>query len=215
VVDTTTLGRPLRTETTRRTHPAHRPGRVSDLFEASALLSERREHRTVPIRFATDDDLDRLEGVENDADQLLIERFHPEAWERASTGRWRAAQPGFLLVATEEGAAVGFAHVLEAADGAHLEQLAVLRSAGRRGHGTALVRAALEEVGRRGCDRVTLRTYADVPWNAPFYARLGFVESEPDTDFLRGLLAVEARFGLDRFGRRLQMTAVSDVPGPR
>lgn len=106
------------------------------------------------IRFATDRDrdLDRLEGIENDADELFLERFRPEEWAGAATGQWRAAQRGFLLVAAEaeDGEAVGFAHVLAGASGAHLEQLAVLRVSGRRGHGAALVRAALEEAGRRG-----------------------------------------------------------------
>ena len=169
------------------------------------------------IRFATDDDLDLLEGIENEADELFIERFRPERWGRASTGRLRAAQPGFLLVAAESdgGEAVGFAHVLEVDGGAHLEQLAVRPATGRRGHGSALVRAALEEAARRGHDRVTLRTYADVPWNAPFYARLGFVESEPETDFLRALVTVETDLGLERYGRRVQLSADSAVLGPR
>ena len=167
------------------------------------------------IRFATGGDLGRLEGIENDADELFIERFQPEDWGRASTGARRAAQPGFLLVAAESegGEAIGFVHVLEAGDGAHLEQLAVLRTSARRGHGAALIRAALQEAGRRGHARVTLRTYADVPWNAPFYASLGFVESEPDTAFLRGLIAAEA--GLEQHGRRVQLTATTGVPGPR
>ncbi len=167
------------------------------------------------IRFATDRDLDRLEGIENDADELFLERFHPEEWAGAATGQWRAAQPGFLLVAAEaeDGEAVGFAHVLEVGGGAHLEQLAVLRASGRRGHGAALVRAALEEAGRRGHARVTLRTFADVPWNAPFYCRFGFVESEPDTASLRELIELEA--GLERYGPRVQMTAATAVPGPR
>lgn len=177
------------------------------------------EHRRMPIRFASDDDLDRLEHIENDADELLIERFQPEGWQRASSGRQRAAQPGFLLVAagTEDGPAIGFAHVLELdhEGGTHLEQLAVLRDAGRRGHGSALVRAALAEASRRGHRRMTLRTYADVPWNAPFYARHGFVESAPDTDLLRGLVDIEAALGLDLHGRRIQMTAETTVGGPR
>jgi GNAT superfamily N-acetyltransferase len=168
------------------------------------------------IRFATEDDLDLLEAIENDADALFIERFQPDGWTRAMSGRWRAVQPGFLLVAGEpDGRVAGFAHVLEIGGGAHLEQLAVPPADGRRGHGRALVLAALEEAGRRGHDRLTLRTYADVPWNAPFYARLGFTESDPDTDLLRRLVTEEARLGLDRYGRRVQLAAVTGVLGPR
>ncbi|WP_375390294.1 GNAT family N-acetyltransferase [uncultured Amnibacterium sp.] len=168
------------------------------------------------IRSALDADLDLLAGIEDAADRRFVDLFRPERWDAAPSGRVRAAQPGFVLVAAERpsGPPIGFVHVLEH-DGAHLEQLAVLPEAGRRGHGRALVRAALVESARRGHERVTLRTYADVPWNAPFYASLGFVESEPDTPFLRGLVATEARLGLDRHGRRVQLTASSGVPGPR
>lgn len=168
------------------------------------------------VRFATDADLDRLEDIENDADRLFLERFAPAAWVPATSGRERAAQPGFLLVGAErsEGQAVGFVHVLELGGGAHLEQLAVRPAFGRRGYGRALVRAALAEAGRRGHDRVTLRTYAAVPWNAPWYTALGFVESEPDSEPLRNLVAEEASAGLERHGRRVQMTAPTR-PDPR
>ena len=173
------------------------------------------------IRFATEDDLDVLADIEDDADRLFLERFRPEAWSPAPPGRSRAEQPGFLLVAAEwTGAeAAGFAHVLEIDGGAHLEQVAVRRAVARRGVGRALVQAALAEAAHRGHARVTLRTYADVPWNAPFYAGLGFAESEPDTDHLRDLVVEERRHGLERYGRRVQMTArttaQNEVPGPR
>ncbi len=44
-----------------------------------------------------------------------------------------------------------------------------------------------------------LTTFRDVPWNMPFYARLGFDEVAPNelTPALRAVLADEARRGLD------------------
>ena len=42
--------------------------------------------------------------------------------------------------------------------------------------------------------------------NGPFYSRAGFVETEPDTDFLESLVRVERALGLERHGRRIQMT---------
>jgi hypothetical protein len=53
--------------------------------------------------------------------------------------------------------------------------------------------------------RLTLRTYADVPWNAPFYRSCGFVECDPDTDFLKDLVKVEQQLGMAAYGRRVQM----------
>jgi hypothetical protein len=65
-----------------------------------------------------------------------------------------------------------------------------------------------EQSGRRyrGYDELTLRTYADVPWNAPFYATCGFTETEPATDFHRHLHLVEAGLGLSRYSQRRQVT---------
>ena len=151
-----------------------------------------------------------LQGVEDAADRLLVELLQPTGWTPAPPGAKRVAEPGFVLVAEEDGAVVGFVHVLEPEGAAHLEQLAVLPEHGRLGHGRALVEAAMREAARRGHERITLRTYADVPFNAPFYASCGFAESTPDTPSLRGLVEVETRLGLDRWGRRVQMIAVLD-----
>lgn len=164
---------------------------------------------SVSIRHVAPDDYLAVESIENAADQLLIDRLSPESWEPAPSGSSRASEPGFLLVAeeTDAGSIVGFVHVLEIDGIAHLEQISVLPQVGRRGYGRRLVEAAMEEAHRRGFERLTLRTYADLPWNGPFYARVGFVETEPATDFHKHLVEVEERLGLARYGRRVQMTA--------
>ena len=164
---------------------------------------------SVSIRRAVPKDYLAVESIENAADQLLIDRLSPDRWEPAPSGLSRAAAAGFVLVAEEieTGTIVGFVHVLEADGIAHLEQLSVLPQMGRRGYGRALLDTAMDEARRRGYGLITLRTYAHVPWNAPFYARAGFVETPPTTDFHRDLIEVEERLGLARFGRRVQMTA--------
>lgn len=168
------------------------------------------------IRLATAEDHAVLEQIERAADLLLTDRFGAEDWPPPTTAEERRSADGFVLVAapslTQESAGrgarpVGFVQVLDLADHAHLEQLSVDPAYGRRGIGRALVLAAQRESRRRGRTHLTLRTYADVPWNAPFYARCGFEESTPDTDFLRELATVEERLGLTRHGRRIQMTA--------
>lgn len=160
------------------------------------------------IREASAEDLESLEEIENDADALFIDRFQPEVWWRAPSGAVRAAAPGFVLVAVDlDATVVGFVHVLEVDGGAHLEQLSVRRTHARRGCGRALVEAAKSEGARRGHREMTLRTYAEVPWNAPFYVTMGFRTSAPVSEFHRSLLLVEAELGLERYGRRVQMTA--------
>lgn len=162
---------------------------------------------TIRIRFATPADYAAVETIENAADQLLIDWLIPAQWPPGPSGASRASDPGFVLVAeaTVAGAVVGFAHVIETDGIAHLEQLSVSPEHSRLGYGRMLIDAAKKEARGRGYDRLTLRTYADVPWNGPFYSRAGFAEEAPSTDFHRKLIDVEESLELARYGRRVQM----------
>jgi GNAT superfamily N-acetyltransferase len=87
-----------------------------------------------------------------------------------------AASAGRLFVAeAADRTLAGFALVVLLADGsAHLEELDVLPECGRRGIGTALVEAACRWAKANGRRKLTLTTFRDVPFNAPYYLRLGF-----------------------------------------
>lgn len=168
----------------------------------------------VHVRPARAGDDAATEQIEVAADALLIDLFRADDWPPPTPPHERSSSPGFVLVAEHSGdedtapTPVGFVHVLELDGHAHLEQLSVLPAFGRRGIGRQLVGAALAEARRRGHTRITLRTYAEVPWNAPFYASCGFRMTEPDTPLLRMLVDTEAALGLFRHGARVQMTAL-------
>jgi GNAT superfamily N-acetyltransferase len=158
------------------------------------------------IRLARDADLPFLAAIEDAGDALFAERFGEVAWPAASSGEERAAEPGILLVAVDDdGTVVGFSHVLDLDGHWHLEQIAVDPAHGRRGIGSALLEATHAELFRCGASEVTLRTYADVPWNAPFYAQHGYVELDPLPAHLRPLADTEEQMGLPRHGRRVAM----------
>jgi GNAT superfamily N-acetyltransferase len=57
----------------------------------------------------------------------------------------------------------------------HIEELDVDPAHQRRGIGRALIERAAREGRARGLRSMTLLTFRDVPWNAPFYASAGFV----------------------------------------
>lgn len=105
---------------------------------------------------------------------------------------------------------VGFAR-LEIVDGqAHLAQLAVSPDQGGRGIGRALVTAAKAWALEAGFHTMTLCTFAEVPFNGPFYASCGFIEV-PEEQMAPGLAALrreEAALGLDVMGRRVAMRAL-------
>jgi len=78
-------------------------------------------------------------------------------------------------LATERSAAVvGFISAEAFGRTLHIWELSVAEQWQRRGIGTRLIEHAIREARRRGMDDVTLTTFRNVPWNAPFYQALGF-----------------------------------------
>lgn len=162
------------------------------------------------IRKATRADLDALEAIEDAADSLYVEYFGATEWHEPTAGRQRAAAPGFVLVAgpAEEGEPpYGFAHVLEWDGCSHLDQLSVRPEWQRQGIGTALIQAAARETAGNGYREMTLMTFREVPWNAPFYSRLGFTSIQPRCAFEDAAVKLEYGLGLHRYGTRTLMVA--------
>lgn len=56
----------------------------------------------------------------------------------------------------------------------HIAELSVAGTWQRQGVGRRLIGAVAEEAKRQGAGRLTLTTFIEVPWNAPYYRRLGF-----------------------------------------
>ena len=84
-----------------------------------------------------------------------------------------AQSAGLLWVARAGGSPVGFALLERLGDGLHLEELDVLPEHGRKGIGRALIREVCRYAEAQR-SALTLCTFRDVPWNAPFYERCGF-----------------------------------------
>lgn len=126
-----------------------------------------------------------------------------------------AQAEGRLWVALDGDTPVGFALVETLSPRrAHLEEIDVLPSHGRRGIGAALVRAACDWAARAGFEEVTLTTFREVRWNMPFYAKLGFVEvpaARLDAELETIVRDEEAR-GLPRDRRAVMRYALCDRP---
>lgn len=154
-------------------------------------------------------DVPALPVIERAAARLLAGQVPPALLEEATSVDvlGRAQAEGRLLVALDGEVPVGFALVeIIAPRRTHLAEIDVLPSHGRRGIGASLVRAVRDAAAHRGDAEVTLTTFRDVPWNMPFYARLGFVEIPPaERDAaLETILRDEATRGLEP-ARRLAM----------
>jgi GNAT superfamily N-acetyltransferase len=94
--------------------------------------------------------------------------------------------------------------LLDVVDGnAHVEQVSVHPAHARQGLGKALLDTAAAWAQQHGLAALTLTTYANVPWNAPYYQRLGFQIMTEDqiTEGLRRIREHEQARGLTSWPR--------------
>jgi GNAT superfamily N-acetyltransferase len=167
------------------------------------------------IRSATAADLPVLRDIERAAGEAFRPIGMPEIADDeplpvdalaayVTAGRaWVAAEPDAEPVA--EPAAEPAAYLIaEVIDGnLHIEQVSVHPRAARRGIGRALIERAAAYAREHGLPALTLTTFLDVPWNAPYYERCGF-HPLAEADLSPGLRAVvrhEANLGLTRWPR--------------
>jgi len=140
----------------------------------------------------------------------FIERVADEMFRKAGIVNLpAAAKPSVygeaLLVLVAGTPPIGFIRVIELNGQPHLEQLSVHPDYGRKGVGTSLLAAAIKQLGDRGYSALTLMTFEDVPWNAPFYRKRGFRTVAEVTPTIRWLLKRERELGMDKLGRRVAL----------
>lgn len=129
-----------------------------------------------------------IPGLEWIADDGVL----PEA-----THRRLIAQGTVWVAQTPAGRLCGFLDAEVFGDELHLWELAVDADHQQMGIGKGLVREACRHASAAGLAAVTLTTFRDVPWNAPWYARLGFRHEAASPDSrLAGVLRDEASHGL-------------------
>ena len=80
------------------------------------------------------------------------------------------------LVAVADTKVIGLAACRPCGRELHLHELSVASAYQGRGVGTRLLHAVAVDARNAGFRAVTLNTFRDIAWNAPFYARHGFVE---------------------------------------
>jgi GNAT superfamily N-acetyltransferase len=157
-----------------------------------------------PIRLARAADVGRLREIEAAAGEAFRDAGMPEVADYPLPTDESLApyvSGGRAWVATEDGVAVAYV-VADEIDGcAHVAQVSVHPGWARRGIGRALLDRVDAWAAERGLPAVTLTTFADVPWNAPYYARLGFAVVDAPEPGLRAVREHEAAIGLDRWPR--------------
>ncbi|GGT31132.1 GNAT family N-acetyltransferase [Nonomuraea spiralis] len=147
------------------------------------------------VRWADPDELPGLISVELAADKLFEQVgivFPP-----GTTMVEEVDDPASVLVEGDPPA--GFALIGHVDGNLHLDQLAVHPDNMRQGIGGRLVEAVADHARAVGAPAVTLTTFRDVPWNAPWYERHGFAVM-PETEWgpeLRRLVEHERELGIE------------------
>lgn len=118
----------------------------------------------------------------------------------------RAIREGRLWVVERDADVVGWAVVGRLEGELVVGQISVLQRAGREGAGTALLLALVANARAGGEKSIVLNTQSDVPWNAPWYAKHGFVVVPPSAwnDSLRRLTEAQKQGGVD-WSKRVHM----------
>jgi len=151
------------------------------------------------ITRADSDEVDRLVEINLAADRLfddtgliddasLLEHVPETVFADA------IAMSHLFVVRGDYGEAVGFT-LTSVRDGMlYLDQVSVHPDHGRKGLGAALVNRVINDARHRGLKSVALSTFRDLPWNGPFYKKLGFREIPRSrlADWMLELEAVQA-----------------------
>lgn len=177
------------------------PTRFPDRLQAALGLSADAPVRGQGVRAAARSEFPLLAAIDERADVIFRTAgydlpdvpFDPAGLARAAAVFVAGRPP------------VGFVQIDEVDGLAYIVELAVIPRWMRQGIGSALLERACEWARKHDYPAITLTTYRDVPWNAPYYARRGFVEI---TEFGPGLRAErdrERELGLDEVGPRIVM----------
>lgn len=153
------------------------------------------------IRFARPEDAVLLPAIERSA--AAVFRGVPGlAWiaddaVMAEAEHRRLIAQGAVWVAHGAEHVCGFLCAERFDDELHVWELAVDADHQRKGLGLRLVQAACSHAASAGVSAVTLTTFRDLAWNAPWYARMGFREViAASGSRLHAVLQQEARHGL-------------------
>lgn len=160
-----------------------------------------------PLRLATAADLPLLQDIERAAGAPFAELGMTAVADDEPPGIEELrhyCDAGQAWVHLDSGGRPDGYLLADVVDGqAHIEQVSVHPDHARAGIGRMLIDHAAGWARDRGHRALTLTTYVDVPWNAPYYERLGFrfLDDAHLGPELREIRAAETHHGLDRWPR--------------
>lgn len=138
---------------------------------------------TYHIRPARPAEADSLRAIENAAGQAFTAVGYGDIAEQEDTVpaalRAAAAAGRLLVIADAADRPAGFILCSDMDGDLHVQELDVHPEHAGQRLGVRLLDAAEQMARARGLPALSLTTFRSVPWNAPYYARLGFREMLP------------------------------------
>ncbi len=132
---------------------------------------------TYSIRLAQPSDLPALAQIELNAGELFktvgLDKLAGDFADPDFVASFIRSD-GAIVTVHASGNVVGFALSFALGGSLHLQEMSVDPAHGRKGLGGRLLDAIDEMAREESYARTTLSTFADVPWNAPFYERHGY-----------------------------------------
>jgi ribosomal protein S18 acetylase RimI-like enzyme len=157
----------------------------------------------VALRPARPDEIETVRALERASAQRFVGLMDALAADEPSPAPVLAARiaGGGLVVAVEDQAIAGFVMFRPVEDRLYVEQIDVLPAFAGRRIGAALLDAVTERARTAGLAGLSLSTFREIPWNAPYYRRLGFVDVAALTPGMTAIRADHLARGLDEDAR--------------
>lgn len=96
----------------------------------------------------------------------------------------------------------------------HIDQVTVHPDASRRGLGALMIESVSADPRSKERGFITLTSFANVPWNAPYYERIGFIDIA-ESDWPEGVaekVAAEQEKGLAAWPRVVMQREIPEEP---
>jgi GNAT superfamily N-acetyltransferase len=147
-----------------------------------------------------------LPSIERAAAALFRESPYPQLADSALAADSLDPRRDRVWVVATEGGPVGFAIMRTHTYALHIQEIDVHPTHARRGLARLLIGEVAAVAKQEGKHWLTLTTMSDVPWNGPYYARLGFSEIDRGNagSDLQAILAEEEKAGIP-MARRICM----------
>ena len=155
------------------------------------------------IRTAEPEDFDALCEIQDSAVEIFRAYdlgFIADKYPRSDKFyRKLFADCDILIALDENDYAVGFSLLKKVDYQLYIKQLSVRKEYTQQGFGTALMHKSIDHAKKFGYAHIILTTYEDLPFNEPFYKKLGFRELIVDKNWpeLFAIREKEKAEGLD------------------